>query len=174
MAGLLRTQECSPAGRELFRLLCVGICGRPSNGQILLDHYRYKRRRFAGDERVCHQSVTAMRRPAARAKAPADDAFASPQRRANKQRSSASAGTSVGGHAHSIRMVNEAAGGTIGWSWHPLFAPRRANLVRDRPSFRFTINFPNDNGQTNSSSAQVRLNLKKPLYRASADPEHRW
>ena len=77
MAGLLRAQEHSLASRELFRQRCVGICGRPSNGQILLDHYRHKRRRFAGDERVCHQSVTAMRWPTARPKAPADDALAS-------------------------------------------------------------------------------------------------
>jgi hypothetical protein len=75
MAGLLQTQECSPASRELFRLLDVGICGRPSNGQILFDHYRYKRRRFAGDERVCHQSMTAMCWPTARPKAPADERF---------------------------------------------------------------------------------------------------
>src|SRR5215216_6146241 len=75
MAGLLRTQERSPANGELFRLHCVGICGRPSNGQILLDHYRYKRRRFAGDERVCHQSMTAMCWPTARPKAPADERF---------------------------------------------------------------------------------------------------
>jgi hypothetical protein len=49
----------------------------------------------------------------------------SAQRRANKQRSNASARTSVGNHVHPIRLVNEAAGGGIGWFWHPLFAPRR-------------------------------------------------
>jgi hypothetical protein len=47
------------------------------------------------------------------------------QRRANRQHSNACARTSVGGHAHPIRLVNETAGGTIGWSWHPLLAPRR-------------------------------------------------
>jgi hypothetical protein len=62
MAGLLRTQVRLPVGRELFLLLCVGDLKRQSHGKILLDHYRYKRRRFAGDERVCHQPVTAMRR----------------------------------------------------------------------------------------------------------------
>ena len=71
MAGPLRTQVHSPVGREPFRLLCVGICGRPSDGKILLDHYRYKRGRSAGDERLCHQPVTAMRLPTARPKAPA-------------------------------------------------------------------------------------------------------
>jgi hypothetical protein len=35
----------------------------------------------------------------------------------------------VGGHAHPIRLVNETAGGTIGWSWHPLLAPRRRAFV---------------------------------------------
>ena len=68
MAGLLRTRVRSPAGRELFLLLCVGVCERQSNGKILLDHYRHKRRRSAGDERVCHQPVTAMRLPTARPK----------------------------------------------------------------------------------------------------------
>jgi hypothetical protein len=58
----------SPVGRELFLLLCVGLCERQSNGKILLDHYRHKRRRSAGDERVCHQPVTAMRLPTARPK----------------------------------------------------------------------------------------------------------
>jgi len=62
MAGLLRRRCVLPASRELFLLLCVGDLKRQSNGKILLDHYRYKRRRFAGDERVCHQPVTAMRR----------------------------------------------------------------------------------------------------------------
>src|SRR5215213_4131945 len=51
----------------------------------------------------------------------------------NKRRSNASARTSIGGHGHSIRIVNETAGGTISWSWHPLFAPRKANLLRERP-----------------------------------------
>jgi hypothetical protein len=68
MAGLLRTQVRSSVSRELFLLLCVGICGRQSNGKVLPDHYRHKRRRFAGDERVCHQPVTAMRLPTARPK----------------------------------------------------------------------------------------------------------
>jgi hypothetical protein len=77
------------------------------------------------------------------------------------------------GHGHSIRMVNETAGGTISWSWHPLFAARKANLLRGRPGFGLTINFPNDGGNTNSSSARARLKLKKPLYRASVDPEYR-
>jgi hypothetical protein len=31
-------------------------------------------------------------------------------------------------------MVNEAAGGTIEWSWHPLFAPP-GELLRTRPGF---------------------------------------
>jgi hypothetical protein len=35
---------------------------RQSNGKILPDHYRYQRRRSAGDERLCHQPVTVMRR----------------------------------------------------------------------------------------------------------------
>jgi hypothetical protein len=51
-----------PSADELFLLLCVGNLKRQSNGKILLDHYRHKRRCFAGDERVCHQPVTAMRR----------------------------------------------------------------------------------------------------------------
>ena len=62
MAGLLRTLVRSSVRIELFLLLCVGDLKRQSNGKILLDHYRYKRRHFAGDERVCHQPVTAMRR----------------------------------------------------------------------------------------------------------------
>src|SRR3954462_8100450 len=61
MAGPLRTRVRSPLGGELFLLLCVGVCWRQSNGKILPDHYRYKRRHFAGDERICHQPVTAMR-----------------------------------------------------------------------------------------------------------------
>ena len=61
MAGLLRTLVRS-VRIELFLLLCVGDLKRQSNGKILLDYYRYKRRHFAGDERVCHQPVTAMRR----------------------------------------------------------------------------------------------------------------
>jgi hypothetical protein len=58
MAGLLRTQVRLPVGRELFLLLCVGICERQRNGKILLDRYCCKRRHSAGDERVCHQPVT--------------------------------------------------------------------------------------------------------------------
>jgi hypothetical protein len=199
MAGLLRTQERSPASGELFRLHCVGICGRPSNGQILLDHYRYKRRRFAGDERVCHQSMTAMCWPTARPKAPADERFRlslagslkrraparlarslrehmlrisddalgapasvckfvagrycpSAQRRAKQRRSNASAKTSVRSHAQPIRLVNEAAG-----------RQDQANLLRARPDFRLTINSPNDDGTTNSSSARARLKPLKTL-----------
>jgi hypothetical protein len=55
------------------------------------------------------------------------------------------------------------AGGTIGWSWQPLFAPRLANLLRTRPDFRLTINSPNDDGTTNSSSARARLKPLKTL-----------
>ena len=49
---------CSLRGGELFLLHCVMVCWRQSNGKVFLDHYRNQRRRFAGDERVCHQSVT--------------------------------------------------------------------------------------------------------------------
>ena len=71
MAGPRRTQVHWLVSRELFLLLCVGICGSQSNGKILLDHYRDKCRRPAGDERVCHQPVKALRLPTARPKAPA-------------------------------------------------------------------------------------------------------
>jgi hypothetical protein len=43
--------------------------------------------------------------------------------------------------ARQMQLVNEAAGGKIGWSWHPLSAPRRRTFVRARPGFRLTINF---------------------------------
>jgi len=76
------------------------------------------RRRVRVGEQVCRRAIS----PNA-------------QRRTNKRRSNASARTSIGGHGHSIRIVNEISGGTISWSWHPLFAPRKANLLRDRPSF---------------------------------------
>jgi hypothetical protein len=38
---------------------------RQSNGKILFGHYRYQRRHFAGDERLCYQPVTANERAAA-------------------------------------------------------------------------------------------------------------
>jgi hypothetical protein len=63
MAGLFVNGEVrSLVCGELFLLHCVMICRRQSNGKILLDHYRHQRRHFAGDERVCHQPVTATRR----------------------------------------------------------------------------------------------------------------
>jgi hypothetical protein len=83
------------------------------------------------------------------------------QRRANKRRSNAAARILVGGHGHAIRMVDETAGGRIGCSRHPLLAPRRRSFAQ--PDFRLTINSPNDDGTTNSSSVRARLKPLKTL-----------
>jgi hypothetical protein len=75
----------------------------------------------------------------------------------------AGARTSVGGHGHAIRMVNETAGGQDWLLLAFVIGATQAKLLRARPDLRLTINYPNNEGTTNSSSVRARLKPLKTL-----------